>query len=490
MKQRKYIYVMAGLLAALSLGSCKKFLDVNEDPNNAKAIDAKLLFSFATTSYVNNRAGGDLYIPMALGGQSVAGGGNSTLGISWGTRSEDAYVFSAFSYGNIWTQFYTSVGANLRDIIDKANTYTPKNNNGVAQAKVLLAQTVYDLTTIYGDIPYKEAFNFNLYPSPHFDPQKDVLDSVVALVDQALVLFDEDNETKFTGSYDMFYGGDISKWIKAAKSIKLRALLTMVDKEPARAAAIGTLITDGGLISAAADNMKVSFATTAGKRNPKYAINLQYNGGREFFYGSPYVVDFMNANADPRLPRFFDRPTGQTAYVGIEPGANANDAVHAKLAKTIHVADQPEFVFTYQEALFYQAEVYARGLGVSVNMARADELYKAAITQSCIFWGVAAADAANFAAARPSLTSMTAADAIAAIHYQHWVDKMDRGIDAFTEWRRSGPEGSETPALRPPSVVGGTNLFRRFQYPGSSEILANPNAPEISLFNVKMWFDL
>lgn len=477
-------------MAVMSLGSCKKFLDINVDPNSATAVDPKLLFSFASTTYVNNRAGGDLYIPMALGGQSASGGGLSTDGISWGDGGEDAYVFSAFSYANIWAQFYTSVGANLKDIIDKADTYAPRNNNGVAQAKVLLAQTIYDLTTIYGDIPYKEAFDFNTYPTPHFDAQKDVLDSVVSLLDQALALFDASNSTKFTGSYDMFYAGDINKWIKAAKSLKLRTLMTMVDADPTKAAAIGTLVTSGGFIGATADNFKVNFELTAGKRNPKYAINLQYNGGIEFFYASPYVVDFMNTTTDPRLPRFFDLPDGQSTYVGIEAGENADDAVHAKLAATIHTADQPEYVFTYQEMLFYQAEVYARGLGVTANLATANTLYKSAIEQSCVFWGVDAGTASTYAASLPALTTMTSANAIKAIHYQHWVDKMDRGIDAFTEWRRSGPAGSETPALQVPSVVGAGGLFRRFQYPGSSEVLANPNAPALKVFTEKMWFDL
>jgi hypothetical protein len=472
------------------LGSCKKYLDVNIDPNNAVAVDPKLLFSFATTSFINNRAGGDLFIPMALGGQSISGGGSSTEGISWGNGSEDSYVFSAFSFGNIWTQYYTSVGANLKSAIAQGEAAIPKNNNGAAQSKVILAQTMYELTTIYGDVPYKEAFALGTYRAPKFDAQKDVLDSAVSLIDQALAQFDAASTTKFTGAYDLFYAGAIASWIKAAKSLKLRILMTMVDKDPTKAAAIGALVTAGGLISAAGDNMQAPFEATAGKRNPKYAINLQYNGGIEFFYGSPYVVDFMNANNDPRLPRFFDKPAGAATYVGIEPGEDADDEVNAKLAATIHVATEPEYIFTYQEELFYEAEVYARGLGVTANLTTANTLYKKAIEQSAIFWGVNATTAATFAAGLPALTTMTTANAVKAINYQHWVDKMDRGLDAFTQWRRSGPEGSETPALNVPTSAPAGGLFRRYEYPVAAETGANPNSPALVRYNVKMWFDL
>jgi hypothetical protein len=73
----------------------------------------------------------------------------------------------------------------------------------------------------------------------------------------------------------------------------------------------------------------------------------------------------------------------------------------------------------------------------------------------------------------------------------HWVDEMDRPLDAFTHWRRSGPEGEETPALTLPIGAPEGGLFRRYEYPDVKEVLANPNAPQDRIkYDVKMWFDL
>ena len=485
----KQIFIKAGviLMMSLSLASCKKYLDINVDPNATLEVDPKLLFSFGVTTYINNRSGGDLFIPMALGGQSMAGGGSSTEGISWGPGSEDQYVFSPFSYSNIWSQYYTSVAANLYKAIEQSGVYLPLNPNGAAQAKVVLAQVFYELTVTYGDIPFIDAIKDTI-GAPKFDDQQTVMNGCIGLLDEAIAELDPDGENKFADSYDPFYGGDIQQWIKAAKSLKLRILMTMVDADESVAAKIGELVTAGAMIESADDNMKVAYETGSGKRNPKHAISRDYNGGIEIFYGTPEVVNFMVANGDPRLPHFFDRPEGQSDYVGIAAGEDADDAVNVKIASTVHTADQPEYIFTYQEQLFYLAEIYTRGLGVAVDLTKANEYYKQAVEASCIFWGVAPAEAATYATdVLPALVSGTALTTIA---YQHWVDKMDRGIDAFTQWRRSGPEGSETPKLKVPIQASGDGLFRRFEYPAAPELNVNPNAPELIPYTEKMWFDL
>ncbi len=475
---------------AVSLVSCDKYLDINNDPNAAIEVDLRLLFSNATTSLVNNRSGGDLYLPISLGAQTVSGGGSSTGGISWGSGGEDNYVFSPFSFGNIWTQFYTTVGFNLKNAIDLCENPgegLAPNNNGAAQSKVIMAETFYELATLYGDVPFSEALNNDIL-KPKFDTQEEVINGAIALIDEALAQFDESSALKFEGSYDMFYNGDIVKWKKLARSMKLRMLMTIVDKDPSKAAAIGALVNEGGMISAAADNAFIPFMDVPGKRNPKYAIIDQYNAKINFFYASPYVLDFMKPNNDPRIPIFFERPTGRTEYVSVRPGDNANDTVHAKINRSFHAPDLPEYLFTYQEQLFFEAEVYARGLGVTEDVAMANTLYKEALGESAIFFGVSASDAGDFADSRPDLT--TVADPMFYISYEHWIDKMDRGLDAFTQWRRSGTDGTEVPAMTLPVNAPSGALFRRYEYPANAETSANPNAPELIRFNVKTWFDL
>jgi hypothetical protein len=190
---------------------------------------------------------------------------------------------------------------------------------------------------------------------------------------------------------------------------------------------------------------------------------------------------------DPRLPRWFDKPAAADNYYGITPGDDGDDDHDARISMTLHAADAPELFYSYQEELFFEAEVYARGLGVPVNLATATTLYRKAVEESCKYYGVAAGTAATFGASMPDLA--TVANPVALIHYHHWVDKMDEPGEAFTEWRRSGPDGSEVPALTLPIGAPSTPLFRRYEYHLSSELLLNPNAPAQLKYYEKVWFD-
>lgn len=486
---KKYnVFIVILLIGAVSLSSCKKFLDINKSPNSAEKVDPKLLFSGAVISHAALRASGDFYIPIALGAQLIADGGNNPT--AWDAPSPGEYSFSVNFFGNTWSA-YTNTIINLKQVIAISESNSPKNNNAAAQAKVFMAQTFYDLTCIFGDIPFSEAVNSDV-SYPKFDPQKQVFEGCIALLDEAIAQFDEASVLKIGGgtdqAYDPFYKGDIAKWKKAARSMKLRILMTMVDKDPTKAAAIGQLVTAGGAISSAADNMMMSFLNTAGRKNPKFALSEQYNGGDNFFFASKYVVDFMRPLNDPRLPKFFDKPAAADNYYGITPGDDGDDDHDARIAKTLHSADEPELFFSYQEQLFFEAEVYARGLGVAVDLAKATTLYRKAVEESCKYYGVAATTAAAFAAGLPALSAVT--DPVKLIHYHHWIDKMEEPGEAFTEWRRSGPDGSEVPALTLPIGAPNTPLFRRYEYHLSNELLLNPNAPAQLKYYEKVWFDL
>lgn len=495
---KKFIYTFSVLTMLLTLSSCKKYLDINKSPNTAEAVDPKLLFSYASVAYINLRSSGDLYIPIGLASQSLNAGGNNPTGWSGGDPSPDIYTFSANFFNNTWVSLYVRGGANLQQAIKLSEASSPANNNAAAQCRVLLAMIVYDITTTFGDVPYTEAWNPDiLYPK--FDDQKTVLEGTLAILDKALAQFDVASPLKIGANgdgYDLFYKGDIAKWKKLAKSLKLRTLLTMVDKDPTKAAAIGALITDLSqpMVSAAADNAAIAYQDVANKRNPKYAIGLQYNNGNNFFFASKPVVDIMNAAAplaDPRLPKFFDKPASQATYIGVAPGADAVDAINPRIAKSLHSATAPEVMYTYQEQLFAEAEVYARGLGVAVDLGKATSLYRQAILESCKFFGVSNTDATAFSIQFPVGTFGSQTSAITAIHAQQWVDKMDRGLDAFTQWRRSGPDGSEVPVLTLPIGAPAGPIFRRYEYPITNEISNNPNAPKTTVkYNEKMWFDL
>jgi len=471
-----------GIVFLVFLASCGPKLDINTSPNTATIVAPDLLFNYALTAWSSNRTGGDSYIPFALLSQNQASAGD----FGWGAG--DVYNISPFSTGNTWRGYYATSGNNFQLAIKQAESSTPANNNAAAQCKILLANMMFEATTIWGDVPYSEAWKSEI-PYPKFDAQPEVFAGILSLLDKAIAQIDVASPLKI-GNYDLLYNGDMAKWKQYANSLKFKVLMTMVDKDPSKVAAIGQLLTGGSMISDASANVLYPYTTESGKENPKFKVLKQYAGGKNiFFYCNNNVFKYMFPLNDPRIPVYFDK--GPTA-LDIKPveTENLGNLTTASInVNTLFKADAPDVIFTYQEQLFFQAEAYARGLGVEKDLTKADLNYKMGITEALRYYKVKSTAAATYLSAVPSLTST--AKPVDEIHKQQWIDLLDRPQEAFLQWRRSGVEGSEFPVLIQPLGTPAGGFLRRWDYPQIAEIIPNVNAPKTAIpFTTKLWFDL
>lgn len=477
--------LIGGLLSTsvLTMSSCDKYLDINTSPLTATEVDAKLLFGYSITAWDANKNSGDLWMPIGLMVQNLASGGD----YGWG--KDNVYNLSPFSIGNTWKVYYSTAGNNLMQAIQIAESSDPVDNNTAAQSKIVLAQLMYEATTLYGDVPFTEAFNPVDFPSPNYDTQKDVFESILALLDEAYNQIDASNSMKIA-DYDLFYKGNLDQWKKLAKSLQLRVLMTMVDADNTKAAQVGELISnESELISSNADTWRFPYYTTTNNENPKFRLFKTYTNEQNlWFFANNNVFQYMHSG-DPRIPQFFDLGPDATDYKAVETEALA-DKTTSLISSYLYRADAPSYILTYSEVSFFKAEAYARGLGVTQDLDKADQYYKEAIESSAIQYGVSTTEAAAFANGLPSLTTLGNAGALTEIHLQQWVDLMDRPIEAFTQWRRSGPEGEEIPMLELPEGATQGPLIRRWEL-SPDEISANSNVPSpLPRYYDRMWFDL
>ncbi len=482
MKLNKKLIYALGLLALISTASCKKYLDINTNPYTATKVDPKLLFGYAVTAWDLNKNSGDLYIPVGLMSQSIASGGD------FGFEKSNVYDISPYALGNTWKVYYSTAGNNLKTAIRLAEESEPVQNNAAAQCKIVLAQLAFEATTLYGDVPFTEAWDPEKFPYPKYDKQEDVFNSVLKLLDEAMAQMDPAS-TLAIKDYDVFYKGDIQKWTKLANSIKLKVLMTMVDKAPAKASDIAALLAKPeALMSSAADTWRYPYYNTTDMENPKFRLLKKYtNSENQWFFANKTVFDFMEEKDDPRIPAYFNKGNKGT-YKAIETEHLA-DASYSVIGDYFFKANTPSVIMSYHEVLFYQSEAYARGLGVAKDLSKAQQLYKSAITAAMSFYKVDEAAMNDYVENRMSDLT-TVADPVREIHIQQWIDYMDRPIDAFLQWRRSGPEGQEVPALKLPLDATTGPLIRRFTL-SPEELATNPNIPKPQpTYHDKMWFDL
>lgn len=488
MKKLSYILL---LLLGVNFVSCDTWLDVNDNPNSATTVDPDYLFSGAVTSFSANRTSGDGYIPLGFGSQLWSSGQ------LWGSAG-DFYVFSPYSIGNNWRDYYENTGKNLDLAMQLARKAEPVRSNALAQLKIFQALNFFQTTLLYGDVPMSESFKSDIL-MPKFDPQKQVFEQIIALLDGAIDSIDLNSAVPAITSNDQLYSGDMGKWLALAKSLKFRTYFYLVDQEPSYSSNITQMLSAGGMISSAAEELKFPYFDAAGNRNPMFSIGDQYYGpdGIDDMFMTPAAYDIMVPKNDPRLPKYYrfgEDNDGNTVDYYQDVAASVRATVDCSYfnAAVLAKPDQPDYLFTYSEQKYLEAEAYLR---FANDFAMADTTFKEGLTASLERYEIDPDTISSFinkfsftnSAAKFSATDKETA--LKTIYEETWIDMIDRPHMAFATWRRSGDEGSEIPALTKPENAATEGLLRRWNIP-EAEVNSNDNAPSPSpKIDEKMWFD-
>ncbi|SDM12679.1 Starch-binding associating with outer membrane [Catalinimonas alkaloidigena] len=478
MKRYTLVFTFLALMG-LSTACQDDFLDVNTDPNEASETTPDLLFTWAANNFSNNRTV-DYGISGAFWSQIWSAGGSLTFSTF---TNPERYIISIFTNGNTWRSHYREVQKNLVLAEDIARNSNPANPNAIAQCMIFRAMTYYHTTLMWGDVPYSQAVDLDgqelQTDFPEFDPQEQVLNGVITLLDEAVTLIDQGSEVPPIN--DLIYGGDMTLWREFARSLKFRTLMTMVDKDASKASAIQQMLQEGGMLS---EDAAFPFYNTPGNQNPIYRVINEFTSGRNFWYIAPKtMVDLMLASDDPRLPIYFrpgdDAPAD--VYIGVAPGANGTTET-AVINEGIIPPDFPDVLFSVSEQLFLEAEAEAR---FNNDLEAADATLREAVATNMAYWDVADADAQAYVDAMPALSTGDLTAARTTIERELWLSLQLRPFEAWTHWRR----GLEVPQLELPEGTSANDIIRRLPYP-PDELAANPNAPDVIPVDQKMWFDL
>jgi hypothetical protein len=203
---------------------------------------------------------------------------------------------------------------------------------------------------IWGDVPYRFAVSDS--STPPFDPQMQVYDDLLVLLDKAIA--DMGGAGDGPKGVDLIYGGDKAKWIDAAHTLKARIYLHRVEKlgagEYTKALAEARL----GIKSGGDWLTKHSSATSERNMWAQFQVS---SFGNDLVAGAP-LVNFMKAQNDSRLSQYFGAAKAG-GFVGYDVATQlpAPDAVSplAGSGRTSNVTfSQP--ILTYHENQFIIAE--------------------------------------------------------------------------------------------------------------------------------------
>lgn len=485
MKRSLYKILPILLVGSLLTISCKKYLDINTDPDNIS--DAPLA-QLLTSAQVNLgfEGGSDLFRYSTLIAQQMSGQASQPNQ----TYEYDRYNITGSDQNNLWSSMHATTLSDLELIIKKATATGSPYYSGVA--KILKAYEYQLAVDAWGDVPYSEAQQLDQNTRPKYDKGEDVYKNLITLLTEATNELNAASSALSPGTNSVIYSNASfsavkSNWIKLANTLKLRIYLHYTKKDQAFAVAQITALVNSGaaFMSAPADNFQMPFYNVPNQQNP---IQQFESNRRDYLFANDRMLSMMNAKADPRRVTYFTPfPWGSTTYKGVKPGdpvavnysriytylrgaatgiptPNAQGGITA--SALTYTGAAPIRMLTYAEYCFIRAEAALRGAP-----GTAQAFFTQGITASMQDAGVAAADITTYLATNGTLAGTTAAQ-IQQVIEEKYIALFGVSMEPWTDFRRTG-----FPVLTAPSNAVAPQVPRSFFYP-QSEIDLNPNAPK------------
>ncbi|WP_460880493.1 SusD/RagB family nutrient-binding outer membrane lipoprotein [Pontibacter rugosus] len=481
----------------MSLTSCDEFLDVNVNPNSPTAAPIAQVLTSATVN-TGFRNGSDLHRYSSLLMQQFSG----QAGLTVQTREYQRYLIQPSDLNNMYNAFYAVALPDLEYIINNSEG----NPHYAGIAKILKAYAVSQAVDIWGDVPYSEALKGTANTQPKLDDDAVIYEQIIALLDEGITDVKATASNSSPSTNETIYKGDRAKWEKFANTLKLRLYLHYSEKDPAFAKAkMDALIASNAPFMASnADNFEMSFVDATASQNPIHQFEVSR---LNYTFPNKFLVDLMNAKADPRRATYFtDYPFGSGQYKGAaagDPESIAYSRLHTYLRGTLKTALTPDAelripastannnaytgaapirMLTFAEYNFIRAEHALRfGGGAAV----AQPFFKAGIQASMVGAGVAAAAVDTYVTLNGNLVG-SADEMLKQIITEKYIANYGVALEPWTDWRRTG-----YPAITPVSTtIAVTDYIPRSLYYPEAETNTNPNITQKPDMKVRVFWDV
>lgn len=473
------------LLAAVSFTGCKKFLDINENPNLPQESSVQLLLPSAQAA-IGHALGNPFQIYGGMWAQYWTQNPSSSQ-----YRGIDQYSVSTTNFDRPWRMIYSDALQDLKVIINQAAGQEQYTQHA-AIAYIMKAYAFQLATDAFGDVPLGEALNPEI-TSPKYAPQEEVYDSIINYIDQGLSMIDL-TTTAVPAEEDLVFNGDMEQWTRFANTLKLRAFMRLSEVAPEKASAGVQSLQGAQFLEADA---QISYSTTGGNQNPLFAEILGL-GRTQNLVASETVTKYMTDNNDPRAEVFFERyeDADIDSIIGIPQGSyrtttfvfSIPSAATGAFGQNDQSGLAPVKLISAAESYFLQSEAVVRGW----MTGSASELFEQGIRASFEAYEVEGVDEYidNAPAAEwPGDGNME--NDIKAIITQKWLAMTgNQGFEAWSEWRRTGYPDFFT--VSEATALGDDRMPLRLLYP-SSEVTRNVNFetnPGLKQVFEPVWWDV
>lgn len=484
---KKYISIFVVLIIVATSGCKKTYLsELAASPNTPSATTPNLALAGAlkTTAAIINGTGYNVF--------------DAWMGyLSWSTSYQanttwESYNITSSSF-DLWSNVYLNI-SNYNAM--QASTGEPYYQ---AIAKIMIAYDFENLVDQYNNVPYTQALQGVTTLTPTYDTGTSIYDALLKQLDAAMAQIQGANATSALnpGTSDVMYGGNMTKWVKFANTLKLRLAIRQSNLS-AKFAALQTAVqatsANGYIDLTSEGNVQPGYTNSDANGGDQSPLDLNYgytqSGSSQTYnketQANTFAVNFFIGTGTPLAPEdprlfgvYAPSPSAgaggkveSTIFGATAAPREASGAVTpSKLSAYLLSPTKAAVIISAAESNFLQSEAYASGL-LTGGYAAAANSYKLGVEASFIEDGLTAAQAdtylLNSNVAFPASGSPFATIQ-AAIITQKWAALNPYGgFEAYNEFRRTGASANGGVPAVPVSILPGvstTIMPNRLPYP-------------------------
>jgi hypothetical protein len=318
-------------------------------------------------------------------------------------REEHRYKLTNSEWQTVWNRFtgYANNASHMYDLGEETEDHAI-----MAVAITLKVLNMADLTDMFGDIPYREAFlgRKGGTTTPVFDSQKDVYEQMFAELERANELYAE-NPTFLKPTLDGIYSGSMTGWRKFNNSLYLRLLCRVSGRSEMNVGEKAREMLNNPdkypIFQSNSDNATVNFNGIYPYAS--YFYQTQEDAFTTYSYKlSEQLIKMMTetngseqAFVDPRLP-IIGRINGTSSnpnhiWLGAVSGGSVSEcdksnsgAAYLNYYVLAHTTAKVTFM-SYDEVQFILAEFAHKGIVTGGDTA-ARTYYEQGVKASCDYW--------------------------------------------------------------------------------------------------------
>ena len=308
MKILQYAIVCIFLLSATT--SCKKYLDINNDPSSPQTPSLEALFIPVTSSMSRTIA-----LDGRQAGSYIQNWSGNTISDNYDTHGGNS---GSSANSQAWRDFYTVQGTAINLILKQGELTQQWDYVGAALA--LRAWGLQNATDYFGEMPYTQAWEPNRVYF-EYDKQEDIYADVDSLCRAAIRYLDRsDGKVSQTvmSRGDQVYLGNRSKWKSFAYGMLARNWHHQTNKGDYNADSVISFVDRSIQINA--DNFNIIHSATRGDdSNPQGPARDNFTNRRQSKFivqlldGTSFYGNTGTTSRDPRLSKMLSVSPDTTA---------------------------------------------------------------------------------------------------------------------------------------------------------------------------------